>query len=213
MRAFQHMIAADGYEVALFHMPYMYITQGMMTGTQQSHYNTFNVDFIGYDMNGRVYEAPIYAPCTMKVVAYFPGDSGANMVVFESINKVHLANGDVDYLTISFAHAESPPYTTIGDVVNQGQICYYTGTYGEASGDHVHSCVGKGTYSGFTTRTGGHQDLTNRILYYDGLYINSTTIVEDWGYTWVQFNGKLLEGSKKFKWVLYTNKFRKRDKV
>lgn len=210
MRAYQTMVASDGYEVVLFEMPYMYISQDSGVG---NHAGTFNVDFLAYDSNGRIYEAPIYAPCTMKVVAYFPTYDGANMVVFESVNPVHLANGNLDYFTISMAHASNPPFTNIGDVVTQGQICYYTGTYGEASGDHLHSCIGQGHYTGFTTRTTGHQDLTNRIEYWNGVFVNETILLEDKGHDWLQFRGKLLEGSKKFKWVLYANKFRKRDKV
>ena len=143
MRAGQTMVANDGYEVALFPMPYMYISQGeMMPNTNWSHYNTYNMDFQGYDANGRVYEAPLYAPFTMKVVALWDYN-GSHTVTFESVNKVHFADGSLDYMTIEFTHANNPPYHTIGDIVSQGQLCYYTGTYGNVTGDHVHMCCGK----------------------------------------------------------------------
>lgn len=206
MQAYQTMIADDGYEVALFHMPYLYMSQD--EGGDYSHVNTYNIDFLGWGANGRIYQAPIYAPCTMKVVAYW-GDNGGHLVTFESVDKVHLANGELDYLTITFAHDANPPYTNIGDVVNQGQICYHTGTYGEVTGDHVHSCCGQGQYIGFTTRTGGHQDLTNRIHYWDAVFVNDTIIRRGYNHDWKIYNGEITPTRRtKFPWVLYARKFR-----
>ena len=208
MQAYQTMVASDGYEVALFHMPYLYMSQD--EGGDYSHVNTYNIDFLGWGENGRIYQAPIYAPCTMKVVAYW-GDNGGHLVTFESVDRVHLANGELDYLTITFAHDNNPPYTNIGDVVNQGQICYHTGTYGEVTGDHVHSCCGQGQYIGFTTRTGGHQDLTNRIHYWDALYVNDTVVQRGYNHNWQIYNGGVTPVKRtKFPWVLYANKLRRR---
>lgn len=213
MRAGQTMVANDGYEVALFPMPYMYISQGeMMPNTNWSHYNTYNMDFQGYDANGRVYEAPLYAPFTMKVVALWDYN-GSHTVTFESVNKVHFADGSLDYMTIEFTHANNPPYHTIGDIVSQGQLCYYTGTYGNVTGDHVHMCTGIGHYDGYTQRTGGHYDLTNRYHIYDSLYINDTTIVYDsHDYPWKTYTPPTpptpTPTKGKFPWVLYARKLR-----
>lgn len=129
MRAGQTMVAMDGYQVALFPLEYMNISQGEMMPSGWTHYNTYNIDFLGWDANGRVYGCPIYAPCDLKVVALWDYN-GSHTVTFESVNKVHLANGGLDYLTIEFTHANNPPYHTIGDTVAQGVVCYYTGTYG-----------------------------------------------------------------------------------
>lgn len=216
MRAGQTLRASDGYEVALFPLEYMNISQGEMMPSGWSHYNVYNIDFLGWNASGRVYNCPIYAPCTMKVVAYWSTYEGGHQVFFESVDKVHLADGSLDYLTIYFAHAQTPPYTTIGQVVNQGQLCYYTGEYGEVTGDHVHTCCGKGHYQGVTQRTGGHYDLTNRIHYYDAVYTNDTVIIDDDNYDWKTWTGPTptpTSSFKKFPWVLYARKFRERNSV
>ena len=212
MRAGQRLVAQDGYEVALFPMPYLNMSQD--EGGNYSHVGTYNIDFLGWGPNGRVYQAPVYAPCTMKLVAFWNTYGGGHNCVFESVNKVHLANGQLDYLTIAFGHDSNPPITTIGQVVQQGDLCYHTGTYGNVTGDHTHSCCGQGQYQGYTTRQGGHQDLTNRIHYWDGVFVNDTTIVQGYNHNWVTWNGPTppvpLIRKSKFPWVLYANKIRRR---
>ena len=217
MLAGQTMRAADGYEVALFPMPCLYMSQD--EGGDYSHINTYNIDLLGYEDTGvsyqRIYNAPIYAPCTMKVVDYWGqyGEAGGHNVVFESVDKVHLANGQLDYLTIAFGHDPNPPYTTIGATVSQGQLCYHTGTYGQVTGDHTHTCAGQGHYQGYTTRTGGHQDLTNRIHYWDAVYVNDTIVLRGFNHNWVEYTGPLPPpvysvSYNRFPWVLYARTLR-----
>ena len=210
MTAGERLIAQDGYEVALFPLPYLYMSQD--EGGDYSHIGTYNIDFLGWDSNGRVYQAPIYAPCTMKVVYTGLSYAGGNQVIFESVNPVHLANGQLDYLTIGFAHDSNPPYTTIGDIVQQGQLCYHTGTYGNVTGDHVHSCCGQGHYQGQTQRPpDNHWDLTNRMHYYDAVYVNDTTIIDGNNYNWKTWSGPTPTPTPsfgKFPWVLYARKLR-----
>ena len=213
MLAHQRMIGSDGYEVALFPMEYLYMTQD--EGGDASHVGTYNIDLRGQDANGRVYQCPIYAPCTMKVVATIMTYAGGNTVIFESVNKVHLADGSLDYLTIYFGHDSNPPITTIGAIVQQGDLCYHTGTYGQVSGDHTHTCCGKGHYEGLTTRPSGHSDLTNRVHYWNAVYVNDTIIERGFGHNWTLYTGGITPTShkgQKFKWVLYANKLRKRAK-
>lgn len=207
MIANQTLVAADGYEVALFPMPYLYMSQD--EGGDYSHVGTYNIDFIGYGPNGVIYQAPIYAPCTMQVVAFWAGSTGGNQVTFQSVNKVHLPNGQLDYLTIAFGHDSNPPYTTIGSIVHQGELCYHTGTYGQVTGDHVHTCLGQGVYVGYTTRPGGHMDLTNRIHYWEGVFVNDTTIVQGYGHNWITWDGPIpptpgekTEWKKSFPWPI-----------
>lgn len=217
MLAGETLVANDGYEVALFPMPFMYITQGeMMPDTSWSHYNVYNMDFQGYGTQGRIYTAPLYAPFTMKVVALWDY-SGSHTVTWESVDKVHFADGSLDIMTIEFTHCVNPPYHTIGDTVNQGDLCYYTGTFGNGQsgfyGDHVHICAGKGHYDGYTQRTGGHYDLTNRWHLYDSLYVNDTVISYDshdypWQ-TWTEPIPPTPIPKSKFPWVLYARKLRK----
>lgn len=213
MVAGQTLVAADGYEVALFPMPYMYISQGELMPSGWSHYNTYNMDFMGYGPDGRVYQAPLYAPFTMEVVALWDY-SGSHTVTFESVNKVHFADGSLDYMTIEFTHADNPPYHTIGNRVNQGELCYYTGTYGNVTGDHVHICAAKGHYDGYVQRDGGHYDLKNRWHLYNSLYINDTIIEYDsHDYSWKTWSGPTPPTPSpiirsKFPWVLYARKLR-----
>lgn len=212
MIAGQTLRASDNKEVALFPMPYMNMSQD--EGGDYSHTGTYNIDLLGWDANGRVYQAPIYAPCTMKVVATDLTYNGGNTVTFESTDVVHLPNGQLDYLTISFGHDNNPPYTTIGTIVTQGSLCYHTGTYGNVTGDHVHTCVGQGHYQGITQRSSGNWDLTNRIHYWDGVYVNGTVIIQGYSHNWKTFTPTPVPsygGARKrrgFKWVLYANKLR-----
>ena len=180
MLAGQTLVANDGYEVALFPMPVLNMTQD--EGGDYSHLGTYNIDIVGTTS-----QAPIYAPCTMKVVATSLTEAWGNTVYFESVNKVHLANGQLDYLTISFAHDSNPPITTIGQVVSQGQLCYRTGTYGWVTGDHTHTCCGQGHYQGVTQRSSGNWDLSNRIHYWDGVFVNDTTIIQGYGHDWQEW--------------------------
>ena len=46
MVAGQRLVAPDGYEVCLFPLPYMYISQG--ENGNISHHGTYNIDFIGW---------------------------------------------------------------------------------------------------------------------------------------------------------------------
>ena len=211
MTAGERLVANDGYEVALFPLPYLYMSQD--EGGDYSHIGTYNIDFLGWGANGRIYQAPIYAPCTMKVVDTWLTYAGGNGVVFESVNKVHLANGQLDYLTIYFGHDSNPPVTTIGQVVNQGDLCYHTGTYGNVTGDHTHSCCGQGHYQGVTSRPPqNHQDLTNRIHYWDAVFVNDTVIVQGYNHNWITWQepSPLMQSKNKFPWVLYARKFRER---
>lgn len=222
MLAGQTMRASDGYEVALFPLEYMFITQGEMMPSNWSHNNTYNMDFEGYGANGRVYTCPLYAPFTMKIVALWDYN-GSHTVTFESVDKVHFADGSLDYMTIEFTHCVNPPYHTIGQVINQGQLCYYTGTFGNGQsgyyGDHVHMCAGIGHYDGYEQRVGGHYDLKNRYHLYDSLYINDTVISYDsHNYPWQTYTGPTPPTPtptirSKFPWVLYARKFRERNSV
>lgn len=211
MRAGQTLVASDGYEVALFELPYLYMSQD--EGGDFSHVGTYNIDLLGWDANGRVYNAPMYAPCTMKLLYFWTAYANGNMQVWESTNRVHLANGQLDYLTLMVAHANNPPFSATGSIVAQGQHFYNTGTYGYVTGDHCHTCVGQGQYQGFTVRPPeNHEDLTNRIHYWDALYINDTTVVQGYGHNWKTWDEPTpptpVEMLKKFPWVLYARNFR-----
>ena len=214
MIASETLVANDGYEVALFPMPYLNMSQD--EGGDYSHQGTYNIDFLGWGANGRVLQAPIYAPCTMQLVAYNSGYAWGNTCVFESLNTVHLPNGQLDYLCLALGHDSNPPITTVGAMVSQGQLCYHTGAYGEVTGDHVHACVGQGHYQGFTQRGTGNYDLTNRIHFWDGTFVNDTVIVNGYGHDWRIWGVPPVptRSQKKFPWVLYARKLnRQRNNI
>lgn len=214
MRAGQTLVANDGYEVALFPMPYLYMSQD--EGGDYSHEGTYNIDFLGYSASGRVYDAPIYAPVTCKVVYIENTYASGNMRVFQSVNKVHTPNG-LRYIHFYFCHDESPVANTIGQVFNQGALISHTGTYGNVTGDHTHTCMASGTWTNWstniTTRPTGHQDLTNRIHYWDAVFVNDTVVERGFNHNWTIWSqpsptptGYIFKN--KFPWVLYAEKFR-----
>ena len=214
MYAGQRLVAPDGYEVALFPMPYLYMSQD--EGGDYSHQGTYNIDFIGWNANGRVYQAPIYAPCSCKVVYVENTYASGNMRVFESTNMVHFADGRLDYMLFYYNHDNNPVASYVGQTFTQGDVISHTGTYGNVTGDHTHTCVGFGHWVNFstsmTTRPTGHEDLTNRVHYWDGVYVNDTTIVQGYGHnwqTWVQPVPPPTDESK-FPWFIY---FRKRREL
>jgi len=211
MIAGQRLVAQDGYEVALFPMPYLYMTQD--EDGDYSHAGTYNLDFVGYNGISVITRAPLYAPCTMRVISYHTGTVGGNAVIWESTNPVHFADGTLDYMTLMFMHDNSPPYTSVGQTVTQGQLCYRTGTYGYVTGDHVHSCLGRGRGGYFVQRPSGNYDLSNRIHYWDGVFVNDTTIIRGYGHNWVKYHGvtpptPTKKVQKNFPWVLYARKLR-----
>ena len=210
MLANQKMVALDGYEIALFPFEYLYMSQ--LEGGNFSHINTYIIDFLGWDANGRVLQCPFYAPCTLECVDIW--DSSSNNRVYQSVHKVHLADGTLDYLTIAFAHDDNPVHN-VGDIIQQGALLGHTGTTGQVTGDHTHTCCGKGVYQGYTQRAGGHYDLTNRIHYWQGVYVNDTDIVQGYTYDWTTYNGRIrpeyYNKNSTFPWVLYARKIREKN--
>ena len=202
MVAGQTMVASDGYEVMLFPLPYMYISQ--CEGGSTSHDGTLNIDFIGWSASGRVYDAPLYAPCSIKCVATIsPTNNGR---IFESLNLVHTPNG-LEYVCFMTMHDENP-IASVGDTFIQGEIFGHTGTYGDVTGDHVHLNCANGQYTGYHT-VNGHTVLNNSEHIYNICYVNDTVLYRPLTYNWLfyQFN-PLYIGWKKFPWVLYARKLR-----
>lgn len=220
MQAGQRLIANDGYEVALFPLSCLYMTQD--EGGNLSHVGTYNLDFIGwnYTADERIYHAPIYAPCTCKLVYRENTYASGNDRVFESVNMVHTPGG-LRYIHFKFGHDNNPVATTVGQRFTQGQIIAHTGTYGNVTGDHTHTCMAYGHWvnvqQSYTTRPPqNHQDLTNRIHYWDAVYVNDTPIKVGFGHDWQTWTTPPappplpFEFSGHFPWYIY---FRKRRNV
>ena len=203
MQAFERLVASDGYEVMLFPLPYMYISQG--ENGSYSHAGTLNIDFIGWSAGGRVYQAPLYAPCSCRCVATIDANNKGR--IFQSLNPVHTPNG-LQYVTFMFFH-DNNPIAYVGSTFTQGALIGHTGTAGGV-GDHTHLNCANGTYAGWEqVPPDNHGQLKNSTHIYDICYINNTTIVEDYNYNWKLFNGGLNPNNlNRFKWALYSKKLR-----
>ena len=163
------------------------ITQPYGADTQ-SHANSCAVDFGGYVV--------MHAPFDMSVVYY---QDDANGTVFQSDNKVKLANGQESYVCIFVGHCDdvSPYDIHVGKHFSQGEECYKGGQKGFAFGAHIHMECSLGRYkaygqsdcvewnsSGKLTRQAGPQEifyvdrtLTTKITQaYSGFSMNFTWV-------------------------------------
>lgn len=208
MVAGEKLVAKDGKEVMLFPLEYMYISQG--EGESYSHAGTYNIDFLGYNGSGRVYNCPYYAPCTCKCVYAFNSTTGANGRIYQSLKKVHTPHG-LQYVTFLFFHDDNPS-SVVGTKYNQGDLIGHTGTAGEVTGDHVHFNTANGKYAGYEHVPPDNQgQLVNSDHIYDICYVNNTVLENDYNYDWVIYRNGIHPShykKGKFPWVLYANKLR-----
>ena len=217
------MRANDGYQVALFPLSGFHISQtDYDTASHGGGAEYWATDYLAWGSNGRIYRCPCYAPCDIKLV--FVNQTNA-VAVWESVNRVHLANGMLDFLTITCYHDNdisdgSYPYN-IGQIITQGHIFFKTGTGGHATGDHLHLETGYGKYISSSSGPAGTPeykyhitDYTSpkRLHNYEALYINDTDPIQTpEHYNWVEYvEPSPMHGYKgsKFPWVLYARKFR-----
>ena len=206
MLAGQTLKDKNNREVCLFPLTYMYITQG--EDGSISHQGTLNIDFQGWGPNGRVYEAPLYAPVSLKCV--YREMTGNHTQIFESLNPVVCADNVVRYISIMLMH-DNNPIANVGSVFMQGELFAHTGTAGDV-GDHTHIGVANGKYAGRTT-INGHTVLINASHIYNLCFINNTVLIEPLNYEWKYFkvNNPNIGFKSKFPWVLYARKLRNID--
>lgn len=225
MQAGQKQRDNNGREVALFPLTGFSISQ-TDTGTASHGGGAvyWATDYFALDSNGnRIYRATCYAPVTIECVFINRQEC---MAVWESTAPVHLANGDIDYLTITCYHdndIENGTYPfMVGSQVSQGNYFFKTGTGGVATGDHLHLETGRGKYLTNTSGASGTPeykfhitDYTNpkRLHNYDALFINGTSpYASPSGYNWKTYDAPSRHNNwKKFKWVLYANKLRNKS--
>ena len=224
MRAGQKMYDDDGYQVALFPLSGFHISQTDMETFSHNPSLYYATDYLGWNSSGRVYRDPCYAPVDIKCIWL---DKPNCVAVWESLYKVHLANGMIDYLTITVYHDQDITIglITVGTIKRQGEQFNRTGTGGHVTGDHMHLETGYGRYTLPYNTSGSHSanykyhitDYTTckRLHNYDALFINDTSPYQSPGaYSWKTYQGGSptppQPSSKKygFKWVLYANKLR-----
>ena len=178
MVANEKMVANDGKEVMLFPLPYMNISQGELESF--SHAGILAIDFLGWDANGRVYNAPMYAPCSCKCVAYI--DTYNNGRIFESLDKVHTPIG-LQYVTFMCFH-DMNPVAQIGDIFRQGEIFAHTGVAGGVTGDHTHFNTANGAFNPSNywenVPPDNNGELVNSEHIYNICYINDTVLINDY---------------------------------
>ena len=218
----------NGFQVALFPLTGFSISQ--------TDYGTYShgggavywaTDYIALNSQGqRIYRANCYAPVDIRLV--FTNQAEA-MAVWESVNRVHLADGRIDFLTITCYHDNdiedgTYPYR-IGQVIRQGYVFFKTGTGGNVTGDHLHLETGYGKYVTSTSSPAGTAeykfhitDYTNpkRLHNYNALFINDTDPIDTpTGYHWYTFSGNagVTKYKQKFPWVLYANKLRDKSSL
>lgn len=126
----------DSYEYAICPMDYFSITQTSGEGT---HANNYAIDFAGQD--GGI--EPFYAPFTLRIYRI---QEGYNIVWAQSTDKVHLASGELDYVSLLLEHCDNIDRLYEGMVIEQGEEFYAEGMAGNATGNHVHAEFAIGPY-------------------------------------------------------------------
>ena len=221
MLAGQTLRNQNGKQVALFPLEGFHISQtDYGTASHGGGAVYWATDYLGWNSNGRVYRAPCYAPVDIKLI--FKNASNC-MCVWESLEEVQLANGTVDYLTLTCYHdndIENNNYYAVGTIKRQGELFFRTGTGGASSGDHIHLETGYGKYTSSSSGSSGSPeykfhitDYTNpkRLHNYDALFINNTSPIQSpTNYVWKTFVEPIQGSATKsnFPWVLYANKLR-----
>ena len=220
MRAGQKLRDSNGYQVALFPLTGFHISQ--------TDYGTYShgggavywaTDYLGWNSSGRVYRDSCYAPVDIKLI--FKNQQNS-MCVWESLNRVHLANGMIDYLTITCYHdndIEDNNYYSVGTIKRQGEQFFKTGTGGNVTGDHIHLETGYGKYNSSSSTGSGTAEYKfhitdyttpKRLHNYDALFINDTDPIQSpEHYVWKTFTPQPTPGDNgynKFPWFIYRRK-------
>jgi len=157
----------------------MYITQG--SNSEFSHKGIMANDVRGIEVGVRY---PYYAPCTCKCIKVYP-ESGQSM--WQSINKVRFANGNIDYATFMIAHDDSQD-CYVGQVVEQGNQLGNMGTKGNATGVHCHIQTEQGSDTSWYKNKYGIYQFNNEADLDDMYFVDNTNILNGMGGNWKNTN-------------------------
>lgn len=190
-------LSYKGYQVCLFPMETMYITQ-WSSPDSASHCCGHPFDCA---VGGRT-DVPLYAPCDCHLI-YSDGPQNGNTRIYTSDKKVWTPSG-LRQVTFSFTHDNNPPTKT---TFKQGELIAHTGVAGMVTGDHSHidqTFTVNGTLIsyGVTCNFGNVcYALNGSVLPTLFWYANDTVIANDMGYTFSTFkNGKPSYSS--LEWVI-----------
>lgn len=174
-----------GYEVCLFPMDYLYITQ-TSGPSSLSHCCGNPCDYVG-----TYWVYPIYAPFSCHLTY---SDNVGNTRAYTSNAPVWTPSG-LTYVTVSFTHDANPP---VVQGFTQGDLIAHTGMAGQATGDHVHidqslqgnaRLVSYGVVCAYGNLCYALQGSTapNNVFYLSG----SETIAQTYGYNFKKWDGSV----------------------
>lgn len=176
-------LSYKGYQVCLFPMETMYITQ-WSSPDADSHCCGHPFDCA---VGGRT-DVPLYAPCDCHLINAGSAQDG-NTRIYTSDKKVWTPSG-LRQVTFSFTHDNNPPTKT---TFKQGELIAHTGVTGMVTGDHSHidqtfTVDGTLIYYGITCRYGNKcYALNGSVLPTLFWYVNDTVIANDMGHTFSTF--------------------------
>lgn len=206
MRPLQKLVASDGYEVCLFPCETLYLTEVR----DPDEHDVLALDFLPYNLAGqRITAMPCYAPFSGTIV-YTGNDHN---LILESDDKVHMPDGSLEYGRVLVAHSFEIPVQ--GTHYNQGDLFYRTGNYGQSTGEHLHMEVAHVSSKSAQYWNNGGIGIFGAIHLWDSMYVNDTLLLRPEDYNWREWNAPSPIGKRKekrFPWVLYSRKFRKRKR-
>lgn len=155
----------------------MYITQG--SGGSYSHKGTMANDVRGIEPGVRY---PYYAPCDVKCIWTYPSSGQA---MWQSLNKVRFANGNIDYATFVTAHDDSFD-AYVGQLVPQGNQLGNMGMKGNVTGVHCHIEIAqhKYDYSNWQKNAYGIWRFPNETDTDDCYFVDNTNVINGMGGSW-----------------------------
>lgn len=172
----------DGIQYFLCPFTDMDITQGSNMGT---HKGTMANDVKGIEKGVKY---PYYAPCDCKLIWY---DKANGEGMWQSINKVRFANGNIDYATFVTAHDNTfDAEKTMGSVIPQGNqlgnMGDKAGNGGKVTGVHCHIEIAQHKYdiSNWKKNQYGIYCFPNETDTDDCYFVNDTNIINGMGGNW-----------------------------
>ena len=155
----RNSMTAHAYETAIYPAPQVYVTQLAYETYSHSVQNTIDM------LSG----GDVFAPFTGKIVYK---DANWGFVLLQSMDKVHFADGTLDYMTVGFMHDSNISDLYVGKVIKQGQKFYQAGGMGYgnpyAYAFHVDLSVFKGKVNSVTRYGRGNY------FAFDSFYVDAT---------------------------------------
>lgn len=171
------------YQRAYFPMKVINISQGYGNASG-THKLSYAMDLSGKDSGAD----EVYAPFDCKITKlYQPSDTRkhANTVWLTSTKKVLSPNGYYGYLTVSITHPSEISQMKLGTEYKQGEVICREGKTGNASGNHIHLEVSKGTAAGWSERRSGIYSeyvISNKVKPEEYLFVREDSVIRNTTY-------------------------------